>query len=172
MNKPYSLMREKFVSTELRTPPEAVFQNAPRVSGGDSTKKVHTVFDDFLTTEECEDAIAETDVNQHSLTAEEITELSGPILCEKECEQAARLITRSQRSLDWQERTLELARSQLEKAPPIPTCSRCAELEKALVMAESALETLAKLGNGDCYGNSHGNTIAQEALTKIKEVKG
>ena len=50
--------------------------------------------------------------------------------------------------------------------------NRSESLEKALVVAESALETLAKLGNGDCYGNSHGNTIAQEALTKIKEVKG
>ena len=30
MNKPYSLMREKFVSTELRNPPEAVFvQDVP-----------------------------------------------------------------------------------------------------------------------------------------------
>lgn len=30
------------------------------------------------------------------------------------------------------------------------------------------LEKLAKLGNGDCYGNSVGNDIAKAALTKAK----
>ncbi len=32
----------------------------------------------------------------------------------------------------------------------------------------TALEKLARLGNGDQYGNSHGNTIAQQALAKNK----
>ena len=30
----------------------------------------------------------------------------------------------------------------------------------------AALLKLACLGNGDCYGNSHGNVIAQEALAE------
>jgi hypothetical protein len=38
-----------------------------------------------------------------------------------------------------------------------------------LSVAEEALEKLAKLGNGDRYGNSAGNTMAQEALAKIRE---
>ena len=99
MNKPYSLMREKFVSTELRNPPEAVF---------------------------VQDA-ADSEMKIDKETAERVLNACGY-------------------EFDF-------------------SCPRCAELEKALVMAESALETLAKLGNGDCYGNSHGNTIAQEALT-------
>ena len=36
-------------------------------------------------------------------------------------------------------------------------------------MAE-ALEKLAKLGNGDSYGNSVGNSLALDALAKYKEV--
>lgn len=35
-----------------------------------------------------------------------------------------------------------------------------------------ALETLACLGNGDIYGNSHGNVIAQQAITTHKTRKG
>lgn len=38
-------------------------------------------------------------------------------------------------------------------------------VNKELVIA---LEKLARLGNGDKYGNSEGNTIAQEALAKVK----
>ena len=34
-----------------------------------------------------------------------------------------------------------------------------------------ALEVLAKLGNGDRYGNSIGNTIALEALQKYREME-
>lgn len=48
-------------------------------------------------------------------------------------------------------------------------------LEKALSKAEAdkavlveALEKLARLGNGDNYGNSDGNCIAQAALAKVK----
>ena len=33
-----------------------------------------------------------------------------------------------------------------------------------------ALEKLAKLGNGDQYGNSNGNVIAQDALRKAGEL--
>jgi hypothetical protein len=40
---------------------------------------------------------------------------------------------------------------------------------EALRMAIEALEKLAKLGNGDTYGNSIGNVIAQAATTAIKE---
>ena len=48
---------------------------------------------------------------------------------------------------------------------------RKAELESALRYAIDALEKLACLGNGDTYGNSIGNFIAINALTKIKEKK-
>ncbi len=34
-----------------------------------------------------------------------------------------------------------------------------------------ALERLARLGNGDRYGNSDGNVIAQEALSRSEERK-
>ena len=34
-----------------------------------------------------------------------------------------------------------------------------------------ALETLACLGNGNCYGNSHGNVIAQQAIANHKARK-
>jgi hypothetical protein len=40
---------------------------------------------------------------------------------------------------------------------------------EALRMALEALEKLARLGNGDTYGNSIGNVIAQAAITAIKE---
>jgi hypothetical protein len=40
---------------------------------------------------------------------------------------------------------------------------------EALLMALVALEKLAKLGNGDTYGNSIGNVIAQAATTAIQE---
>jgi hypothetical protein len=39
-------------------------------------------------------------------------------------------------------------------------------LERRLTVAREALETLAKLGNGQHYGNSTGNIIALAALTK------
>lgn len=37
--------------------------------------------------------------------------------------------------------------------------------------ARAALEKLARLGNGERYGNSDGNLIAQAALATIKEPK-
>lgn len=40
------------------------------------------------------------------------------------------------------------------------------DLERRLTVAREALETLAKLGNGQHYGNSTGNIIALAALTK------
>ena len=43
---------------------------------------------------------------------------------------------------------------------------RAYEVNQALV---DALEVLAKLGNGNEYGNSEGNQIAQAALAKAKE---
>lgn len=39
-------------------------------------------------------------------------------------------------------------------------------LERRLTVAREALETLAKLGNGQHYGNSDGNIIAFNALTQ------
>ena len=36
---------------------------------------------------------------------------------------------------------------------------------------EAALEKLARLGNGDQYGNSDGNMIARAALSKYKGAK-
>jgi hypothetical protein len=42
-------------------------------------------------------------------------------------------------------------------------------LEAAENMAE-ALDKLAKLGNGDIYGNSIGNVIAQDALKEWRDL--
>ena len=61
-------------------------------------------------------------------------------------------------------------------------CPRCAELEAkglanrvAIMRLEAKLEKavegfeeLARLGNGDRYGNSLGNLIAQEYLAELK----
>jgi len=38
---------------------------------------------------------------------------------------------------------------------------------KRIEELEAALETLARLGNGNKYGNSDGNIIAQKALAKV-----
>lgn len=38
------------------------------------------------------------------------------------------------------------------------------KLEAQVKLYREALEKLARLGNGDRYGNSTGNTIAQKAL--------
>ena len=47
-------------------------------------------------------------------------------------------------------------------------CRRAADyiekLEQQLAELREALEKLARLGNGDRYGNSEGNVIAQNAL--------
>ena len=40
------------------------------------------------------------------------------------------------------------------------------EVEARAERYRRALLKLACLGNGDCYGNSHGNVIAQEALAE------
>ena len=42
------------------------------------------------------------------------------------------------------------------------------ELEAKLAKAVEALEKLARLGNGDRYGNSDGNMIARAALAELK----
>lgn len=56
--------------------------------------------------------------------------------------------------------------------------SKVEELRKQLSAAQAsedellnALETLACLGNGNCYGNSHGNVIAQQAIATHKARK-
>lgn len=46
------------------------------------------------------------------------------------------------------------------------------DLAAALLEAEEALERLAKLGNGDSYGNSDGNMIARTTLTEIRKLTG
>lgn len=43
-------------------------------------------------------------------------------------------------------------------------------MKTALGVAIAALETLARLGNAPHYGNSEGNTIAQENLRRIHEI--
>ena len=45
---------------------------------------------------------------------------------------------------------------------------RIEELEVELEIALEALEKLARLGNGDHYGNSEGNMIARNALAVLK----
>lgn len=40
-------------------------------------------------------------------------------------------------------------------------------LKNALVKARVSFDRLSKLGNGDCDGNSIGNTIAQDARAEI-----
>jgi hypothetical protein len=42
------------------------------------------------------------------------------------------------------------------------------ELKAKLAKAVEALEKLARLGNGDRYGNSDGNMIARNTLAKLK----
>jgi hypothetical protein len=48
---------------------------------------------------------------------------------------------------------------------------RIEELEAKLAKAVEALEKLARLGNGDRYGNSDGNTIARTTLAELKGEK-
>ena len=113
MNKPYSLMREKFVSTELRNPPEAVF---------------------------VQDA-ADSEMKIDKETAERVLKACGY-------------------EFDF-------------------SCPRCAELEKALVMAEEAIQLIyswaanwdSEFMNDPDWRNMDYLEI-QAALTKIKEVKG
>ena len=53
-----------------------------------------------------------------------------------------------------------------------PKCAdaadRIEELEAKLAKAEETLEKLARLGNGDRYGNSDGNMIARDTLAILK----
>lgn len=44
---------------------------------------------------------------------------------------------------------------------------RIEELEAQLAKAVEALEKLARLGNGDRYGNSDGNMIARTTLAEL-----
>ena len=43
------------------------------------------------------------------------------------------------------------------------------QLREKLMRAVEALEKLARLGNGDRYGNSDGNMIARTTLAELKE---
>ena len=49
--------------------------------------------------------------------------------------------------------------------------NRIEELEANLEEAVGSLEKLARLGNGDLYGNSDGNMIARITLAKLKGEK-
>jgi len=42
--------------------------------------------------------------------------------------------------------------------------------QEGLDLAMSALHDLACLGNGDCYGNSTGNTMARECIEKVRSI--
>ena len=44
------------------------------------------------------------------------------------------------------------------------------QLRQAAQQAATALDKLARLGNGSIFGNSEGNVIAQEALAALKKV--
>jgi hypothetical protein len=44
----------------------------------------------------------------------------------------------------------------------------CQKRQEEIEKLREALEQLACLGNGDKWGNSHGNTIAQQALKATK----
>jgi len=48
---------------------------------------------------------------------------------------------------------------------------RIEELEAKLAKAVGSLEKLARLGNGDLYGNSDGNMIARITLAELKGEK-
>jgi len=58
---------------------------------------------------------------------------------------------------------LEAARQDAKEAE-----AYAAELEAKLAKAEETLEKLARLGNGDRYGNSDGNMIARATLAILK----
>ena len=45
---------------------------------------------------------------------------------------------------------------------------RIEELEAKLAKAVESLEKLARLGNGDLYGNSDGNMIARTTIAELK----
>lgn len=47
-----------------------------------------------------------------------------------------------------------------------------APLTEALEKARGALDALAKLGNGESYGNSVGNVMALQALAEINKALG
>jgi hypothetical protein len=46
-----------------------------------------------------------------------------------------------------------------------------ADLQARLALAVEALESLARLGNGDRYGNSDGNMVARNAIALIEKGK-
>lgn len=53
---------------------------------------------------------------------------------------------------------------------PSDTTNRIAQLEEQLKIAVEALDKLQRLGNGEYIGNSIGNSIATDALNKIRKV--
>jgi len=67
----------------------------------------------------------------------------------------------------WQDNYAALE-TKLEKAVTALKFYRIDELEAKLEEAVESLEKLARLGNGDLYGNSDGNMIARITLAKLK----
>ena len=58
--------------------------------------------------------------------------------------------------------------NRLDYSTATEAAARIEELEAKLAKAVEALEKLARLGNGDRYGNSDGNTIARTTLAELK----
>ena len=58
----------------------------------------------------------------------------------------------------------------VEDPPVKDQAAEISRLKGVIVWCKDILHTLACLGNGEHYGNSLGNHIAQEALAAIKEI--
>ena len=54
---------------------------------------------------------------------------------------------------------------------PVSNYQQITRANEVIKVLEEALEALSKIGNGDRYGNSVGNVIAQEALAKTQKMK-
>jgi chromosome condensin MukBEF complex kleisin-like MukF subunit len=74
----------------------------------------------------------------------------------------------SENLLDTAAERIEELEAKLEKAVTALKFYRIEELETKLAQAVESLEKLARLGNGDLYGNSDGNMIARAALAELK----
>jgi hypothetical protein len=66
---------------------------------------------------------------------------------------------------DWIENNAPFGKYETAKQAVVMIRQQQAEIE----VYKEALEKLARLGNGDSYGNSIGNDIAIEALRKAQE---
>jgi hypothetical protein len=71
------------------------------------------------------------------------------------------------------DKTYSARQAQVQAGKPAYAVNPVTKLTEQNKLAAEALYKLARLGNGDLYGNSEGNVIAQQALAAIKssEVK-